>query len=44
MPRQDPPLPPFDEAAAWQKVLGAEAAWNILGPRPEGDTAGIPLR
>lgn len=23
-----PPYPPFDEAAAWKKVLGAEAAWN----------------
>ena len=23
-----PPFPPFDEAAAWKKVLGAEAAWN----------------
>jgi len=27
-----PPLPPFDEAAAWKKVLGAEAAWNTRDP------------
>ena len=27
-----PPLPPFDEAAARQKVLAAEAAWNTRDP------------
>ncbi len=27
-----PPLPPFDEASARQKVLGAEAAWNTRDP------------
>lgn len=27
-----PPFPPFDEAAAWKKVLGAEAAWNTRDP------------
>ncbi len=27
-----PPLPPFDEAAALQKVRGAEAAWNTRDP------------
>jgi len=27
-----PPFPPFDEATAWQKVLGAEAAWNSRDP------------
>ena len=27
-----PPFPPFDEAAAWKKVLGAEAAWNSRDP------------
>ena len=27
-----PPLPPFDEAAARQKVLMAEAAWNTRDP------------
>ena len=27
-----PPLPPFDEADAWAKVLGAEAAWNTRDP------------
>ena len=27
-----PPLPPFDEASAWTKVLGAEAAWNTCDP------------
>ena len=32
MPDQRPPLPPFDEATAWQKVLGAEAAWNSRDP------------
>lgn len=28
MTDERPPLPPFDEADAWKKVLGAEAAWN----------------
>ena len=28
MTDQRPPFPPFDEADAWKKVLGAEAAWN----------------
>ena len=27
-----PPLPPFDEASARQKVLSAEAAWNTRDP------------
>ena len=27
-----PPLAPFDEESAWQKVLGAEAAWNSRDP------------
>ncbi len=27
-----PPLPPFDEASARAKVLGAEAAWNSRDP------------
>jgi len=27
-----PPFPPFDEASARQKVLGAEAAWNSRDP------------
>jgi len=27
-----PPFPPFDEEAAWKKVLGAEAAWNTRDP------------
>jgi nuclear transport factor 2 (NTF2) superfamily protein len=27
-----PPLPPFDEAAARNKVLAAEAAWNTRDP------------
>ena len=27
-----PPVPPFDEAAARQKVLAAEAAWNTRDP------------
>jgi nuclear transport factor 2 (NTF2) superfamily protein len=27
-----PPLPPFDEAGAWAKVLGAEDAWNTREP------------
>ena len=27
-----PPFPPFDESAAWKKVLGAEAAWNTRDP------------
>ena len=25
-------FPPFDEEAAWKKVLGAEAAWNTRDP------------
>jgi nuclear transport factor 2 (NTF2) superfamily protein len=29
---QRPPFPPFDEDAAWKKVLGAEAAWNSRDP------------
>jgi nuclear transport factor 2 (NTF2) superfamily protein len=28
-----PPVPPFDEATARQKVLGAEAAWNTRDPQ-----------
>ncbi len=28
-----PPVPPFDEAAACQKVLAAEAAWNTRDPK-----------
>ena len=32
MSEERPPLPPFDEAAAWAKVLGAEAAWNTRDP------------
>ena len=28
-----PPLPPFDEASARAKVLGAEAAWNSRDPQ-----------
>ena len=32
MPEQRPPLPPFDEASARTKVLGAEAAWNTRDP------------
>ena len=28
-----PPLPPFDEASARQKVLAAEAAWNTRDPQ-----------
>lgn len=31
-PTPRPPLPPFDEAAARQKVLMAEAAWNTRDP------------
>ena len=27
-----PPFPPFDEEAAWKKVLGAEPAWNTRDP------------
>ncbi len=27
-----PPVPPFDEASARQKVLAAEAAWNTRDP------------
>lgn len=32
MHSQRPPLPPFDEASARQKVLAAEAAWNTRDP------------
>ncbi len=32
MTDQRPPFPPFDEASAWKKVLGAEAAWNTRDP------------
>ncbi len=32
MNEQRPPFPPFDEASAWKKVLGAEAAWNSRDP------------
>jgi nuclear transport factor 2 (NTF2) superfamily protein len=32
MTEQRPPFPPFDEDAAWKKVLGAEAAWNSRDP------------
>ena len=32
MTDERPPFPPFDEAAAWKKVLGAEAAWNTRDP------------
>lgn len=32
MADERPPFPPFDEAAAWKKVLGAEAAWNTRDP------------
>jgi nuclear transport factor 2 (NTF2) superfamily protein len=32
MTDQRPPFPPFDETAAWKKVLGAEAAWNTRDP------------
>lgn len=32
MTEQRPPLPPFDEASAWKKVLGAEAGWNSRDP------------
>lgn len=28
-----PPFPPFVEATAWKKVLGAEAAWNTRDPQ-----------
>ena len=31
-PTPRPPLPPFDQAAARQKVLMAEAAWNTREP------------
>jgi uncharacterized protein len=31
-PLDRPPLPPFDEASARQKVLAAEAAWNTRDP------------
>lgn len=32
MPDSRPPLPPFTEETAWQKVLGAEAGWNSRDP------------
>ncbi len=32
MSDERPPLPPFDEASALQKVRGAEAAWNTRDP------------
>ncbi len=32
MDEDRPPFPPFDEASAWKKVLGAEAAWNTRDP------------
>ena len=32
MTEQKPPLPPFTEETAWEKVLGAEAAWNSRDP------------
>jgi hypothetical protein len=32
MSEERPPFPPFDEASAWAKVLGAEAAWNTRDP------------
>lgn len=32
MADERPPFPPFDEASAWKKVLGAEAAWNTRDP------------
>ena len=32
MSEDRPPLPPFDEASARQKVLAAEAAWNTRDP------------
>ncbi len=32
MTEQRPPFPPFDEASAHAKVLGAEAAWNSRDP------------
>lgn len=32
MSEERPPFPPFDEADAWKKVLGAEAAWNTRDP------------
>jgi uncharacterized protein len=28
-----PPLPPFTEETAWQKVQAAEAAWNTRDPK-----------
>ena len=33
MPESRPPVPPFDEAAARQKVRAAEAAWTTREPR-----------
>lgn len=32
MSESRPPFPPFDDDAAWTKVLGAEAAWNTRDP------------
>jgi nuclear transport factor 2 (NTF2) superfamily protein len=32
IPSARPPLPPFDESTARQKVLAAEAAWNTRDP------------
>jgi nuclear transport factor 2 (NTF2) superfamily protein len=32
MSEDRPPLPPFNEASAWKKVLAAEAAWNSRDP------------
>jgi nuclear transport factor 2 (NTF2) superfamily protein len=32
-----PPLPPFTEETARQKVQAAEADRRIFGPRPEGE-------
>lgn len=31
-PTSRPPIPPFDQASAQQKVLAAEAAWNTRDP------------
>jgi nuclear transport factor 2 (NTF2) superfamily protein len=32
MPDERLPFPPFTEATAWKKVLGAEAGWNSRDP------------
>ncbi len=32
LPPDRPPLPPFDESSARQKVMAAEAAWNTRDP------------